>query len=232
MKKLQILFLKELREERGWILVMFGIGTLIYFYIFLKQPGWEKGTATVVSILPFVAIPFMSMLRGYTRYMRKERNTEFFIFSLPVHEECIVLSKVLVLMIEIFSVTGFFLFAIMMIAVKDINGLKVPVDSFFIIWFGTGAGFSGIGIISMGSYLFSRLFRRFKGFLSFLFFVFSIFVYVRFFSFLEEGLKLRASYYIEGKEMFWSPFPGFGFFVYSLGVVFILAVVFKKLKEV
>ncbi len=102
-KKFKALLIKELLEERGWIL-FFGGGIILFdIYIFTRINVWDKGVASPISLVfPLTAIFFLSLIRGYNSFREEwNRNTQHLLLSLPVKGYIPVLTKFLAILIEL-----------------------------------------------------------------------------------------------------------------------------------
>jgi len=235
MKEFYTLLKKELREERGWII---GAGIFLLGlegYIFFKSPSWERGAGAILSILPLVSVPLVSVIWGYSRLFARERNTQFFIFSLPVRKELIILSKAVVLLFEILIFTGIILFSVFLILPRATKELVKPdFISFLKVWLSYGFGGAGFGFLSMGAYLVSRCIRRVRGVVGFIFFILSLLIYLNFFKSLGKFFAQRIFYMVGDKikEIYIGGSFGGGFFIFSIIILSLAILIFKRRMEV
>lgn len=164
-KTFKTLFLKELREERGWIL--FFIGALFILDIFLASRigEWDRGVPFVISLfLPLIVILFLSFFRGYQTFREEwNQNTQQFLLAIPVRGYILVLAKFLALFVEILLLSFLSMLLSYFVSNLDLGKDLIHFNDWLRIWvlyFLIAFPFSSL---SISVYLFSRCFRRFRG---------------------------------------------------------------------
>ena len=175
------LFKKELKEERGWIIG--GVLSILALEVFLytRIGVWEKGIASGVSLLPLIAIPLLSLIRGYRSFKREwDTTSAIFLLSLPVNRFYISLAKTLPIIILSFLLTFCTTLPFLVIIHKELKSIPINYFILRVIELSLLYGLISIslGMVSLSSYIFSRCVRRLRTLLGF--FSFFLFFYLYF----------------------------------------------------